>query len=326
MKLKHMSGWLACLFLMASLVWVPAEEHDPIDQQDEPPAEEEALDPESTENDQEAEEEEREIIPFPKIHPVMERNPEPEEMEMPELWFPVGEEIRYRVYWGRIPVGTSVISTRWVEEYNRTLLSIRIRTRSNSFLDRIYRVDDVIESIIDPHTFLPLRFELNMSQGRHRKHEITKFDYQNGIAYWRSETRDREDNFELEPETRDLLSFAYFMRSVGFEPNEKQHFRVMSDEKIYDLWLEARGTDRIRLRNYGRVRSVELEPEAAFEGLFVRRGRMTLWVSNDDRRLLTQMVGQIPVASIRLVLHEVRGPGNDLWILDHYEDDDEFEG
>ena len=255
-----------------------------------------------------------------KLHPVEVQQPDPPDKPLPDLWFPVGEEIHYRVYWGRIPVGTTVISTEWVEKYGRTLLAIRMRTQSNRVLDRIYPVDDVIESIIDPHTFLPLRFTKNLSEGRYRAHEITKFDYENNIAYWRSLTREREDTFELEPDTRDLVSFAYYMRKVGFTPGETRQFRVMADDKIYDLWLEARDYESIRLRNYGRVSSIEVEPEAAFEGLFVRRGRIVFWVSDDDRRVLTQMQGQIPVASIRLVLDHVRGPGDDRWILDHLTD------
>ncbi len=309
-RLKTFSGLILLVFCV-SLVWGD----DPLQQV--VPRTAGAAEPE------EEEEEEREVIPFPDVHPIMVHDPNPEPKPLPELWFPVGEEIRYRAYWGRIPVGFTRITTEWVERYNRTLLKITIRTRSGKVLNRIYPVDDVIESLIDPHTFLPLRFEVNFRQGRYRKHEITKFDHIDNIAYWRSERRDREDTFELEENTRDLVSFAYYMRSVGFEEGQRRQYRVMADEKVYDLWLEARDTARIRLPQYGRISSIELEPEAAFEGLFVRRGRMTLWVSNDSRRVLTQMAASIPVASIRLVLQSVRGPGNDHWILDEYDDDDD---
>lgn len=263
------------------------------------------------------EESEPDPIPFPDVHPIMLRDPNPEPRPMPELWFPVGENMHYVVYWGAIPVADTYVSTRWVRMYNRVLLQIQIRTQTGPVLGTIYPVDDVIESIIDPHTFLPLLHTVNLKEGRYRKHEITMFDYENNIAYWRSETRDREDTFELEPGTRDLVSFSYYMRKEGFARGERRHYRVMTDEKIYDLWLEAKGDERVRLKHYGRVSSLKLVPEAAFEGLFVRKGRITLWVSNDERRLLTQMEGSIPVASIRLVLQTVDGPGNDRWVLDY---------
>lgn len=263
--------------------------------------------------------------------PVAEEKEDPvdeladEEAPLPELWFPVGEELVYRILWGRIGVGRSVATTEWVEEDGRTLLAIRLRTRTNRVLSRLYPVDDHIESLIDPHTFLPVRFTVNFSQGRYRKHEITEFDHEAGVAHWRSLIRDREDTFELEDDTRCLVSFSYYLRQHPFEEGKRQHFRVMADDKIYDLWLESRGLDRIRLRHYGRVPSIELEPEAAFEGIFVRRGRMTLWVSDDERRIVTQMQAAVPVASVRLVLHRVRGPGNDDWTIDVDDDDDDDE-
>lgn len=241
----------------------------------------------------------------------------------PELWFPVGEKLTYRVLWGRVPVGQTVVTTEWMKHEERLLLVIRVQTRSNRFLDRIYPVDIFIESWIDPESFLPVRFEIKSTEGRRRKHEITCFDYEKGTAAWRSETRDRKDTFELEPETRDIVSFSYYLRQYPFNPGERKQFRVMADDKIYDLWLEIKGKEDVRLQHYGRVRSVEVEPEAAFEGLFVRRGRMTLWISDDERRLLTQLAASIPVASVRLVLHRVRGPGNDSWIIDIEDDEDD---
>ncbi|GEM_PF-1595758 len=311
-----------CLVVLGALLFLGGTWVAHGESSEEPVEPDEAVNAEANEQEAEAEEdaEEEELDPNAEafwagdLHPVEVYDPDPPDRPLPDLWFPVGEEIHYRVYWGRIPVGSSVIHTEWVEKYGRTLLAIRIRTRSNRFLDRIYRVDDIIESIIDPHTFLPLRFTKNWRQGRYRAHEITKFDYKNNIAYWRSLNRDRTDTFELEPDARCLLSFAYYMRKLGFEPGERRHFRVMADDKIYDLWLEARDNERVRLPNHGRVSSIEVEPEAAFEGLFVRRGRVIFWVSNDDRRVLTQMEGEIPVASIRLVLDEVHGPGDDDWV------------
>ncbi len=251
--------------------------------------------------------------------------------ERPELWFPVGEQLLYRVYWGVVPVGTSRATTEWVERDGETLLAIRFETRSYRVLDPVYPVDDTIESLIDPETFLPVRHESRMNQGRRSTHEITYFDYDRLMAKQYVLHRDSTNYFQLEPDTRDLVSFMYYMRKKAFTVGNKTQYRVMADDKTYDLWVNARRVEPVRLSNYGRVDSVRIEPEAAFEGFLVRRGEATFWVSEDDRRIITRMTARIPVAHIRMILRRVRGPGDDFWVQEDDpdegdEDDDLFEG
>ena len=233
----------------------------------------------------------------------------------PDLWFPVGETLVYRIYWGIIPVGETVITTQWVEEDGRTLLAIRYRTRSNKVIATIYPVDDRIEAIIDPRTFLPVRFTKNLREGRHRYHEVTTFDYETQKAHWTSFVKNKSKTYDIDPDTRDLVTFMYFMRSQSFEPGTREEYRVMADEKIYDLILDMKKEEEVDVGDYGDVRCVRIEPKAKFEGLFVREGKMTLWVSRDKRTLCTAVKAKVPVASIHVKLVEVRGPGEDRWVM-----------
>ena len=232
---------------------------------------------------------------------------------IPPLGFQVGEELVYRVYWGFIPVAESRITTEWVQEDGRTLLAIRMRTVSNRVIEKIYPVDDFIESVVDPATFLPLRFTKKLSEGRYRAHQITTFAHTNLTAHWESKIHPSQKDFAIEPDTRDIVSFMYSMRSQRFRPGDDKHYRVMADEKIYDLWVHARVDEKVDLPNFGEISSVKIEPEAAFQGFFVREGKGWLWVSNDGRRLCTKMVATIPVANIKVLLWEVNGPGDDFW-------------
>jgi len=230
-----------------------------------------------------------------------------------DFWFPVGEELIYRIYWGIIPVGRTHVVTEWIREDGKRLLAIRYRTRSNKVIAKIYPVDDLIEAIIDPETFRPVRFRKKLSEGRHRSDEVTTFDYDCLRARWESKTKNQVKEYEIEPDTRDLVSFMYHMRSENFHPGEVRDFRVMADEKIYDLSVKVRAKETVKLPRFGEVRSLRLEPEAKFQGLFVRSGRMVLWVSQDERRLCTKVTVVVPVASVRVLLDQVRGPGDDFW-------------
>jgi len=258
--------------------------------------------------------------------PVVEARGEPG--ERPELWFPVGEELTYRIYWGLIPVGTTKVKTQWDEHEGRKVLAIRVRTRSNRWLDLIYPVDDFLESLIDPETFLPIRFTKRLNEGTYHCDEVTHFDREKGVASWYSRLQDRTKEYAIKEDTRDLISFMYFMRnrSKSFEPGVVERFKVMADEKLYDLYVEPKARDTVKLPNYGKVESVVFEPEAAFEGLFVRKGKLWIWVSDDERRILTAAAAKIPVASIKIKLAKVAGPGDDFWIRNAKTDGEEEEG
>lgn len=240
----------------------------------------------------------------------------------PTLWFPVGEELVYNAYWGVIPVGQTRITTKWVEQDGRTLLLIRYRTKSNRVIATLYPVDDIIETLIEPTKFLPMRFEKNLKEGRSRHHEITTFDHATLKGQWRSVLKGKTKEFDIEPDTRDLVSFMYYMRSQTFRDNEQSHYRVMADEKIYDLYLQAKGVESVKLDGYGRVPSLRLEPQAQFQGLFVRKGKMTVWVSRDPRMLCTQVKAVVPVANVRILLVDVNGPGDDQWTKRSPKDED----
>ena len=216
-------------------------------------------------------------------------------------------------YWGFIPIGKARLVTRWIREGERWLLAIRIRTRSNRVIATVYPVDDVIETIVDPVPFRPLVFTKDLKEGRHRYHEITTFDYEKGMAQWMSVTKQETREYAITPELRDLISFMYFLRSKKFPDALDAEYRVVADEKIYTLTTTTHGREKKRIGHFGKVPCVEVEPHAEFQGLFVHEGRLRLWVSLRDRPLITYIKARTTLGSVRAVLSEVHGPGNDFW-------------
>ena len=223
----------------------------------------------------------------------------------PELWFSVGEKLIYQIHWGVIPVGRTTATTFWREEDGRRRLVIQFRTRTNRFMEKIYPVDDFLETVLDPISFLPVRFSKQLSEGRYRADEVTEFDHRNRRATWRSNKSGRTAELEIEPDTRDVNSFMYYMRARRLKVGEVTRHRVMADEKVYDLFVKALKVENVKVPGLGRMPSVKVEPEAAFHGLFVRKGRVWMWVSDDDRRFCTRLIAQVPVANVSLLLRQV---------------------
>lgn len=246
---------------------------------------------------------------------IMTARGEPDTNCLQGFSWPVGEKLTYQLNWGFIPVGTAVVWTEWTQAENgRRLLAIRMRTTSNKVIEKIYPVDDTIESLVDPGPFLPVQFSKNMSEGTHRYHEVTVFDRTNLVANWESKLTGKKRVFKIEPDTRDIPTFMYAMRGQSFKPGRREHFKVMADEKIYDLWLNIKKKDTVDLDNYDDVACVMMEPEAAFNGLFVRKGKIWAWISTDRRCLAARIEASIPVANVHALLLKVEGPGSDFWV------------
>ena len=239
-----------------------------------------------------------------------------------ELPFPIGEELVYSVSWNGIPVAHSTVTTSMDLFEGREVLAIRMRSRNYSIYNWIVKADDRHEALVDPETLLPIQFTKNLKENDYRCHEITRFDHQAGKAHYEHQTNGTKKTYDIKPNTRDILSFMYFMRDVLLEPKTTTTYQVMADEKIYDLILHTDEVEQIDLPGYEKkIPSLKMVPEAKFDGLFVRKGKATLWVSRDDRRLLSFAKVKVPFGRARIKLQEVNGPGDDFWITEKKNDD-----
>lgn len=231
------------------------------------------------------------------------------------LWFPVGETLTYGVYWGFISVGEAVVTSSWIEDGGVRYLQIVHRIRSNRALAVLYPVDDTIQTLIDPVTFRPVSFFMDQKEGRFSAKEVTTFDYGKGVARWESFTKKKTAVYPIDQDTRDLVTFMYFMRRDGFKPGADRQFRVMADDKVYDLGVKVVGEEKVDVPGYGKVDCLRLDPTAKFNGLFVRKGKMTVWVSYDRRFLCTRVAASVPIiGTVKIILTSVGGPGDDTWI------------
>lgn len=231
-----------------------------------------------------------------------------------EFGFPVGEELVYALYWGGIPIGSTRVTTGWVEEGGQRLLRIREVTLSNKVIGTIYPVNDLVETFVDPETFLPVCFVRNISEGRTRHRDETVFDFEAMKARSRSFTKAAVREFEIEKDTRDILCFMYYTRRQGFQAETAPEFKVMADDKLCSLTTHAQKVEKVHLDRYGDVECLKMEPKAEFDGLFVRKGRMFTWVSNDPRHVLVKAWIDTPFANVKVLLEDVLGPGSDFWV------------
>ena len=231
----------------------------------------------------------------------------------PALWFPVGESLRYRLTWGIIPAAEIQATSTWVTVQGRRLVEITCRVRSARVLRWIYPVEDKIVVILEPGSFLPTVFQVDMQEGSHIRHEVTTFDYAAGTAVWTAINKQKSRTIAIDPGLRDLLSFMYYMRKDGLPGGTNLTLRVLVDSKDRTVPVVAGDCETVEVPGLGNVECLRIVPTIEFAVSFNKPDSIVAWISTDARHICTRAKVAVPIGALTAELIEVGGPEAGEW-------------
>jgi hypothetical protein len=236
-----------------------------------------------------------------------------------------GERLVYDVSWLGIKAGQATLEALGMVELNgQTAYHLVTTATSTPWISKFYRVDDRSESYLAQDSPRALRFEKHLREGRYRHSSRTDFDHAKGMAKFRYldfgpvpreisrlEEAERfskyvEQEFPLTPGALDELSVLYYVRTQTLAPGNTLHARVFASRKNWDLEVKVLRRETLETA-LGRRETVVVEPLLTFEGIFQRKGRVIVWLTDDAERIPVQMQSQIIIGSFfaTLVRREV---------------------
>lgn len=227
-------------------------------------------------------------------------------------FFP-GEVSEYKVSWMGLPLAWSRTSTDTITENGHELIRIRMVSKNYKAYSRIYKVDNITEVILDPKTALPVRLDVHLDEGGRRKSQLTNFYHDKKYAIFQDRITKDIKEVPIHSNTQEVLSFLYSVRNWDMEKLAAQTHTLFVEGKLYELDLKIHRQDKIKLPNYGDVPSIEIEPIAEFDGLFLRKGKIMFWISMQNRRMVTCIKAKVAIGKVTVKLQRVTGPGSDFW-------------
>lgn len=227
--------------------------------------------------------------------------------------FVPGETVEYRIYWLGIPIAWSRATTDMVVEDGRELFHIKMIARTYSTYKHIFEVDDKTEVWIDPETALPVRHDWIINEGSIHKSQLTTFFHDKKIAIFQDRVTKDLREIPIEHDTQEIFSFIYSTRNDDIEALAARKHRLLVTGKMYDLGIKINDHDKIKTHEHGKVASIEIEPNAEFDGIFLRKGKVFFWISKEKRRVVTCIKAKVAVGKITSTLHSVSGEGNGFW-------------
>ena len=205
----------------------------------------------------------------------------------PRQSLPVGERLEFHGRWFGIPIGRGWIELKAPVDLNgRRAYPIEASGRTNEVFSALYPVQDTLRSYLDAETLRPLQIEKSQREGNYRAEELVTFDYTRHLATYHSLINERSvKEIVIPDDVQDLLTVLYWVRRQPLHVDQPIVAPIYSDEKVYQTRVEPLKTLQLELRRRGTFPCVLIEPRAAFKGVFVRRGRVRVYFTADERRI-----------------------------------------
>ncbi len=219
-----------------------------------------------------------------------------------ELPFGPGERVTLRITYAHLFAGRASMSVEQADRNGRPVFRFVTEARSQGFFAWLFRfrVDDRSVALWDPETHVSYGIEKRLREGRATRDQVVRIDPETGVA----DVQDRkvaQTRFELPRGTLDVLSAFFVTRVRGVSEKEPLTLPVFDNGKRYELAVKLVGREALDLpAPLGRrTKTLIVEPELAKGvGLFVRKGRLILWLTDDARRIPVRMRSKVAIGSV----------------------------
>jgi hypothetical protein len=214
-----------------------------------------------------------------------------------------GESLRFSVQYGFINAGSA-----WLEVLSATTpngspaYSLVARAESNAFFSRFYKVRNRIESLWDRAGRFTWRYAEDRREGKLREKNEIRFDPARHEAIYPD-----GESYPVPPSVQDALSSFYYTRFQALPLGGSVVFDYHASRKSQPLEVRVIGRERVDTPA-GKFDCVVIEPMLKAGGIFKNKGRLVIWLTDDERRMPVLMRSKVMIGSISVVLQEVK-PG-----------------
>lgn len=205
------------------------------------------------------------------------------------------ESLVYRAEWRLMRAGTARILYDGVA--NGAQRKAQLSLVTEGLAGKLYRVDNRYETVFD-RSFCTLATEMNAQEGR--KHRLTKvvFNARPGKGEFvetdllKNEEVSRRE-IEVPPCVHDVIAGLGRLRTMPLEPGRTLTLPVSDGKKSVSARIDVQAEERIEVP-LGTYSALRCEVFLFNNVLYRRKGRLFVWLTQDERRLPAQIKVDLP--------------------------------
>lgn len=210
----------------------------------------------------------------------------------------------FDISWYGISGGTAVMEVRKEIDNDRSVYKVSSVTKSNRVVSLFYPVNDLIETYMDITTLYPYRYRARQQEGTYSSDREILFDREKNMAtFIKHEAREETHTSEVPPMVQDPLSVVYFFRTLPVEIGKDVSLNVYDGKKNWTLVIQVLKKEKV-WTPAGTFNTIKIKALIKFEGIFVNKGDVLVWFTDDAARTPVMMESKIKIGHITARLIE----------------------
>jgi len=176
--------------------------------------------------------------------------------------------------------------------------------RTIGMVDSVYPVRDKVQSLFDLRTMESLSYSLDQSHGKRKKQRELVFDHEAGTVAFND--NGRKETIAIARQTQDALSSLYYLRTKrDFVVGTPIVFNIHDSGKNWSVEVHVLGREKLKTP-LGEFDTIKVKTYPKYEGVFMHKGEIFIWLTDDSRKVPVLMKSTITIGSIVSTLTEMK--------------------
>lgn len=220
--------------------------------------------------------------------------------------FTVGEALTYDISWSSfVTAGSATMSVKEKRpSYSSVAYYIVAEGRPVPLLAKLYDLYYKADTLLDTYTLLPQRASLFSRRGRRQQMKTTMFNRRTNTASYEVQTTTLvKTSLRVPASAQDPLGAIYVLRARSLKPGDRFSVPMCDAGETYSVDVSVAAPEPVT-SGIGDVRAWRITPKLPKEQAANAR-ELTLWLSDDARRLPVKLQAQLAVGTFDLTLRSV---------------------
>lgn len=227
--------------------------------------------------------------------------------------FGFGEVLQYKVGYKFITAGYGgfKIMPDPVNKFGRNCYDIRFDVKSLKSLEFLYKIHNQFRSVVDVGGLFSWQHEERVREGRYKRDFQVHFDQVNNRAF----VPKKDTSYPTSEYVHDIISAFYYVRTLDLNRMKRDSVFFLDNfvkDTVYKLGVRVVGKETVKVEA-GTFRCIIIEPLLVDGGLFKNEGRISIWLTDDARKIPVKVASRILIGSVEVELIKysgIRGPVN----------------